>query len=119
MGESGVGKGEFQMKVPFTTPLYCVVDGLEMMFHSMPVIVASLRNIMSSKGKVAAVIVVGVASNAIVKLVESDGVSVATVVLPNDMVMSHDVISVPGRAVPVAPFVVIVPVTVYPFWSVG
>jgi hypothetical protein len=35
------------------------------------------------------------------------------------MKISHDVMSVPGRLAPVAPFVVIVPKIVYPFWAAG
>jgi hypothetical protein len=61
----------------------------------------------------------GVASNVVVSLKVSDGLSVPIVVVPFEMTMSHDVMSVPGSSIPVEPSVVIVPVTVYPFWRVG
>ena len=68
---------------------------------------------------VATFIVVGAASNELEKFIESSWVIVVTVMVPNDILISHDVMSGAGSRVPVAPFVVIVPDTVYPFWSVG
>jgi hypothetical protein len=65
---------------------------------------------------VVTLMVVVVASNAVVKLNASEMLFGG---LPPVTVMSHVVMSAPGSDVPVAPFVVIVPDTVYPFCSVG
>jgi hypothetical protein len=58
------------------------------------------------------------ASNDELKLSEFDGVNVSKIVAPDDNVMSHEMISLPVKF-PIDPSVVIVPVTVNPFWTVG
>ena len=55
------------------------------------------------------VIAVVVASNSVDVFEVVAGVNSAIVVVPRVMVISHDVMSEPGRWKPVAPFVVIVP----------
>jgi hypothetical protein len=60
------------------------------------------------------VIAVGVASKELFIWMVLAGVSV-TELVPFVMNILHDVMSDAGRDVPVAPFVVIVPLTLYPF----
>jgi hypothetical protein len=68
----------------------------------------------------ATMMVVLVASKVESAMMESAGVKRMTGADPAvRIVMSNEVMSVVGSCVPVAPFVVIVPETVYPFWIMG
>jgi hypothetical protein len=78
----------------------------------------ALANATFSVG-VGTVSAVGDASNGPEKFAVLLGLSSPIRVLPRVITISHEIMSVEGRNVPVAPFVVIVPEIVYPSWAAG
>ncbi len=114
MGESLLGRKLPHNDVLFKPAAYSVPPPSN---HWMSVRDSVLKS--SESVNVPTEIEVRVASNKLWIPEELVGVSSMVGVPLFVMKMSHDVMSVPGSIVPVEPSVVIVPVTLYPFWRVG